>query len=299
MKKIFILVVFSLTIYNFVYAQSSFIELNEIKQIKLLESSREDVEKIFAGYSFVFSDVAHHSQLFTTKTAYVDISYSTGNCSDNSEIWNVSEWKVTTIEISPKNPIEVKDIEFDFSKFRKERHYINKSDSYVYHKKDLGIAFEIDKNQIQKIFLFPSKINPSFFCDNKTARKFISNKSWFGGTKLKDRELIIEDFFPAVDNLILSTTEITADCSDSEQNKGCSDCAKEILVNAVVQYTPDDALTYVYHVSAGKIIGNGSKVIWDLRGVKPGTYTITVSADDGCDVCGKTTTRTVVVKECI
>jgi hypothetical protein len=56
-------------------------------------------------------------------------------------------------------------------------------------------------------------------------------------------------------------------------------------------------LTYSYTVSGGRVIGNGVKVFWDLSGVKPGTYTITAAVDDGCGFCGKTQTKTVVVKE--
>lgn len=60
---------------------------------------------------------------------------------------------------------------------------------------------------------------------------------------------------------------------------------------------PDyDFLTYNYTVSGGKIVGQGEKVFWDLSNVKPGTYTVTVASDNGCGFCGKTITKTVVVK---
>lgn len=57
-------------------------------------------------------------------------------------------------------------------------------------------------------------------------------------------------------------------------------------------------MIYDYKVSGGKIIGQGANVVWDLSGVKPGTYTITAAVDDGCGLCGKSIIRTVVVKEC-
>jgi hypothetical protein len=62
---------------------------------------------------------------------------------------------------------------------------------------------------------------------------------------------------------------------------------------------PDgDALTYNYATSAGRIVGSGANVNWDLSGLRPGTYTITASVDDGCGFCGKTQTKTITVKEC-
>jgi hypothetical protein len=39
-------------------------------------------------------------------------------------------------------------------------------------------------------------------------------------------------------------------------------------------------------------------VKWDLTGVSPGTYTITVGADDGCGICGTTKTEEVTVIKC-
>jgi hypothetical protein len=60
---------------------------------------------------------------------------------------------------------------------------------------------------------------------------------------------------------------------------------------------PDgDELIYSYTVSGGKIIGTGAKVVWDLRGVKPGVYTITAAVDDGCGLCGVPKTKSIIVK---
>ncbi len=96
-------------------------------------------------------------------------------------------------------------------------------------------------------------------------------------------------------------------------NMGCLELSKtSVYTNASnnfqtldVTATPDpartdptDVITFNYTVSGGKIVGRGAKVIWDLSGVKPGTYTITAAADDGCGVCGMTLTIEVKVIEC-
>ena len=60
----------------------------------------------------------------------------------------------------------------------------------------------------------------------------------------------------------------------------------------------NDVLTYNYNVSGGRVVGQGANVSWDLSGVRPGTYTITSSVDDGCGFCGKTVTKTVTVVAC-
>lgn len=108
------------------------------------------------------------------------------------------------------------------------------------------------------------------------------------------------DYMINVASLTLSKTEIIASCSPSNmgQNDSCSDAKRfiEILTEAV--NPANDVLTYNYTISGGKIIGEGAKVIWDLSGVKPGTYTITAAADNGCGVCGYTKTKEVKVIEC-
>ncbi len=90
----------------------------------------------------------------------------------------------------------------------------------------------------------------------------------------------------SVENLILSEAEITIG---------------KIELIQIYTYTSNpnnDALTYNYTVSGGKIIGKGEKVIWDLSNVKAGTYTITAAVDDGCGFCGKTVTKTITIKLC-
>lgn len=114
-----------------------------------------------------------------------------------------------------------------------------------------------------------------------------------------------------VENLILSETEISINKTQS------------IQVHTIAKDPENDVLVYSYVVSGGKIVTidgtdtnkisvrtennitfytarnyeDGAKVIWDLSGVKPGTYTITAAVDDGCGFCGKTMTKTVIVKE--
>jgi hypothetical protein len=71
---------------------------------------------------------------------------------------------------------------------------------------------------------------------------------------------------------------------------------KEVKVETIANDPDNDALTYNYTVTGGKIIGEGSKVIWSLKAVLPGTYSITAGVDDGCGNCGKTITQSVTIK---
>lgn len=58
-----------------------------------------------------------------------------------------------------------------------------------------------------------------------------------------------------------------------------------------------DVLMYNYTISGGRIVGTGTKVLWDLNEVMAGTYTLTAAVDDGCGLCGARMTKTVTVVE--
>ena len=203
------------------------------------------------------------------------------------------------IEISPNEPIKIEDLGYSISNFRKEQSYSDVKNRYIYHNKNFGIAFDIEEGEIQMIFLFPSNSYKSQLCNNEAARDFYSSESWFGKSKLEERTLIIREYPMAdVKEINLSESKIIIGCSNPEKKGNCSIGDRKISVNTTSVDPDNDVLTYVYKVSGGKIVGTGAEVVWDLSGVKPGTYTITAGVDDGCGVCGKTVTKTVTVEEC-
>ncbi len=101
--------------------------------------------------------------------------------------------------------------------------------------------------------------------------------------------------FANVTDLVLSQTEITTNCLTN--SSPCENGSQTIEITTIAVDPENDVLAYNYTLTAGRIIGQGAKVIWDLSGVKPGTYTITAGVDDGCGICGKTITKTVKVSE--
>lgn len=102
----------------------------------------------------------------------------------------------------------------------------------------------------------------------------------------------------SVTALELSANEIIIGCIDPVKSGNCSNSNRKVFVTTAPGDPENDILTCEYTISGGKIIGQGAKIIWDLSGVKPGTYTITAGVNNGCGICGSTMTKTVVVKEC-
>ncbi len=105
---------------------------------------------------------------------------------------------------------------------------------------------------------------------------------------------------PDVTELTLSRTEVAAPCPSGQvprEDTACSDKMNAQVTTTAVD-PEKDVIMYHYTVSGGRIVGQGSKVFWDLTGIAPGTYTITAGVDDGCGICGQTQTRTITVKTC-
>lgn len=292
---------------SFTFAQSPRFNLKKVKEIKLLESNRDDVMKILANDSLVIYNGFNGSyeQVFSRENEMIKVSYSNGKCSSDSERdydyedWNIPEWKVTKITVTPKDFIPIKDIGIDYSKFRKEKErlYENRKKAYAYHSKDFGIAIEVYGDTVETIYFVPQKKDYSLLCNSEEVKKYYLGKNWYRQSRIKDA-IADSNYPPNVTELVLSQTEITADCNsiNNSQNKNCADNNSKITVSTIAVDLENEVLTYFYKVSAGKIVGQGANIVWDLSDVKAGTYTITAAADDGCGLCGRYITKTITVK---
>jgi hypothetical protein len=120
----------------------------------------------------------------------------------------------------------------------------------------------------------------------------------FAGRRNK-RQAEVVNLPPNVTALTVSDNEITLGCQPGySSTSGACNESTSVTVTTTAVDPENDVLTYNYTVSAGRIVGSGASVSWDLGGVAPGSYTVTVGVDDGCGVCGKTMTQTVSVREC-
>lgn len=298
MKKIIVPIILSLLLCSFTFAQTQF-GLDKIKEINLLESNRDDVRRILASYNLEADEDSHYDR-FSLNNSEIRINYSEGNCEEfDFDAFNVPEWKAIHIDIEPDNPIKLKDLKIDFSRYKKEKKFRDIDDLYAYYDKESGIVFTIRKDEIAEIEFIPPSKYYNLMCDREKAKKLSATSSIFEN-KLKNRSGFSVCISASVNKLNLSRTKIIAGCdaSNSMTGKTCSEDAKTIDISTMATDPENDVLTYDYTVTGGKIIGTGAKVVWDLSNVNPGIYTITAAVDDGCGFCGETKTKSIVVKKC-
>ena len=90
-------------------------------------------------------------------------------------------------------------------------------------------------------------------------------------------------------SLDLSDTQVTFYClPDSGKDE-------YVPIKTSAVDAENDALTYIYTVSGGRIKGQGAEVEWDSSGTASRTYSITAAVDDGNGVSTRTVTKSVAV----
>ncbi len=87
-------------------------------------------------------------------------------------------------------------------------------------------------------------------------------------------------------------------CPPGYKCRGNCDDNMSIVVTISDAKSENNLLDYNYTVSGGRIVGEGSKVNWDLTGAAPGTYKITVGVVDKSRTQLQTATKIITVQEC-
>jgi hypothetical protein len=92
-----------------------------------------------------------------------------------------------------------------------------------------------------------------------------------------------------------SVENMTLPCKSGETSTTCATDACQIVILNTRASDPDgDTMLYTYTTTGGRISGDGSAVIWNLKGAEPGSYTATAEVDDGCGCIAYTSTQVTV-----
>ncbi len=101
-------------------------------------------------------------------------------------------------------------------------------------------------------------------------------------------------------SLSASTSSIMLPCPEGRTSPDCTPSpSREVQLMAQATDPDNDTLLYAWSVTGGRISGEGRQVTWDLSGVNPGSYTATVTVNDGNNhTASDSTTVTVGVCTC-
>lgn len=299
MRKIFPIVFFILTTCGFAFAQISFPELEIAKDIKLLKSTHRDVIRILEEFDRNKDKDEDLYQSFYSDRATVKVSFSTGDCSEESAIlsphWNVPEQTATKVVITFEDTTKLEDSGLNLSGFKKKLEDEEEKDSkdYIYYNENAGIIILTDDGEVEKIILHPPKKQIGYLCINENNEEILSGETSFIDSIINsDPVCIYINQPPNVMNL-----DLKANGAFGCKNENCADAKKEISVKTMALDPENDVLTYQYTVSGGEIVGRGFEVIWDLTNVQPGIYTIMAGVDDGAGVIGEMKGQKILVKE--
>lgn len=286
--KLIVALALSLIVSGVASAQLPAKVFSTAQKIRFLDSNRQDARKLFTKYKFDADEGSDDT--FTAPGVEVKVSYASGECSETAasnfigDVWNVKSGKVVKLEIRFDDPVGLAEFTLDTSSLTKEMDDEEDPNDYVMFSKTKGVMFDVGKRGVERIVLFPPASKEKSACrDNAWARGFYSSKVWFDDFNF-DIICILENMPANVDRLELSTNQVEATLD------------KTISVVTTARDPENDPLVYNYIVSGGHIRGKGYKVTWDLRGVAPGTYTITVGVDDGAGIVGRTITKSITVK---
>jgi hypothetical protein len=95
-----------------------------------------------------------------------------------------------------------------------------------------------------------------------------------------------------------STNSIMLPCPEGQQPVDCTPSAsREVQLTAQASDPDNDTLLYTWSVTGGRLSGEGRQVNWDLSGVQAGSYTATVTVNDGNNH-EATSSTSVTVAEC-
>lgn len=107
---------------------------------------------------------------------------------------------------------------------------------------------------------------------------------------------------PIIESVTLSPEEIVLPCPDRNIQNSCSKGPDSVEVTTIASDPDGDTLynikeCYIYEPSRGRVVGQGSKVIWDLSGLGPGEYTLKVKVSDGL-LESELVEKKIVVRPC-
>jgi hypothetical protein len=143
---------------------------SRIKQIKLLETKRSEVEKLLRPVATVEGlkgAVGTDVDYKVDRNVSVSVLYSNGYCSPNSVYgYDVEKDTVIQIDIALRKPLEISRFGFDLSRFEKVE-IEDVIGLFTYTNEEDGQRFSGSSTKLQKIVLSPFRKQEILACENR------------------------------------------------------------------------------------------------------------------------------------
>jgi len=279
MKRHILLICVVLSSITFASAQTLSEDLTKAKTVKLLEATAADITQLFGNTSaFLYGQ-----EVFSLPSSRVRVSYSSGNCTNseaygvNSDDWNVVEGMAVIVAVLPRETLTIKQLDLGGVRLRKNPLYRGRNDYHIYYNKSEGVAVTTIGDRVDSIMFFPSTSSNAILCRDEKIRKYYSKREWKRDPQPK--------YLCILQNLPANVMDVEVTPSTERM----------FTIKTHAMDPENDVLTYTYKVTAGKIIGVGAIVTWDLSEASPGSYSLAVGVDDGAGVVGKVATKSVTV----
>ena len=95
----------------------------------------------------------------------------------------------------------------------------------------------------------------------------------------------------------VSSSSITTPCEEGTSSDSCTPSSSWVVqLMSEGRDTDGDTLLYSWSVTGGKVSGDGKNVSWDLTGAMAGTYTATVTVNDGNSHTATDSTSVTIAK---
>jgi hypothetical protein len=136
--------------------------LKKIKEIELLRSTEQDVVRIFGEPEK--SDYPYF-RIFNLKEGKLDVQYSMGYCTElKRKGWNVPEFTVTGISLSPKKQVEPEKLGINLSNFELTEVF-DVPGAFEGRNDELGIELvKTRKGKIESISFYPPSKFDHLYC---------------------------------------------------------------------------------------------------------------------------------------
>ena len=186
------------------------------------------------------------------------------------------------------------------------RRHMNQQDAGHFNKKDFNTAV----NNLSGVFvpgrgiiIVPGTTFPATTGGTPNGFKFSDDPNgfifqlWAGHRNARTVPVVNG---PPTVSVSSSSASIMLPCAEGATADSCTPSAsRSVDLTADARDPDNDTLLYTWSVTGGKLSGEGRSVSWDLSGAQPGTYTASVSVNDGnAHTANGSTTVTISTCKC-